>query len=92
MNCSKSVLHALSVWGTVRCSNRAAVMVTAVHCCRIHRALPLLSLAALALLVLLSFLNGPTVRNPLDGCEFVYLDMGTNTGVQIRKLYESNQL
>ena len=26
--------------------------------------------------------------NPLDGCEFVYLDMGTNTGVQIRKLFE----
>ena len=27
-------------------------------------------------------------ENPLDGCEFVYLDMGTNTGVQIRKLFE----
>ena len=65
-------------------------MGTAVYCCRIHRAVPLLSLAALALLVLLGFLNRPTVRNPLDGCEFVYLDMGTNTGVQIRKLYESS--
>merc|ERR550539_841072 len=27
-------------------------------------------------------------ENPLDGCTFVYLDMGTNIGVQIRKLYE----
>jgi len=27
--------------------------------------------------------------NPLDGCLHVYLDMGTNTGVQLRKLYES---
>ena len=24
----------------------------------------------------------------LDGCRHVYLDMGTNTGVQIRKLYQ----
>ena len=24
------------------------------------------------------------VNNPLDGCVFVYLDMGTNTGQQIR--------
>ena len=24
----------------------------------------------------------------LDGCHHVYLDMGTNTGVQIRKLYQ----
>ena len=23
-------------------------------------------------------------RNPLDGCLYVYLDMGTNVGVQIR--------
>ena len=23
--------------------------------------------------------------NPLDGCVYVYLDMGTNVGVQIRK-------
>ena len=29
--------------------------------------------------------------NPLDGCEFVYLDMGTNTGVQIRKLFEPDK-
>ncbi|CAF1364042.1 unnamed protein product [Adineta ricciae] len=26
--------------------------------------------------------------NFLDGCRFVYIDMGTNIGVQIRKLYE----
>ena len=25
-----------------------------------------------------------SVNNPLDGCVFVYLDMGTNTGQQIR--------
>ena len=30
-------------------------------------------------------------KNPLDGCEFVYLDMGTNTGVQIRKLFEPDK-
>merc|ERR1719481_1441281 len=29
--------------------------------------------------------------NPLDGCVHVYLDMGTNRGVQIRKLYESEK-
>jgi len=27
-------------------------------------------------------------KNFLDGCRHVYLDMGTNTGIQIRKLYE----
>ena len=27
-------------------------------------------------------------ENFLDGCKHVYLDMGTNTGVQIRKLYQ----
>ena len=27
-------------------------------------------------------------KNFLDGCQHVYLDMGTNTGVQIRKLYQ----
>jgi len=27
-------------------------------------------------------------NNPLDGCLHVYLDLGTNRGVQIRKLYE----
>lgn len=26
----------------------------------------------------------------LDGCRFVYIDMGTNIGIQIRKLYEPN--
>ena len=25
-------------------------------------------------------------RNPLDGCRHVYLDMGTNVGVQIRSV------
>ena len=25
--------------------------------------------------------------NPLDGCRHVYLDMGTNVGVQIRYMY-----
>lgn len=29
--------------------------------------------------------------NPLDGCLHVYLDMGTNTGVQIRKLFEAHK-
>ena len=27
-------------------------------------------------------------KNMLDGCRFVYLDVGTNIGVQIRKLFE----
>ena len=29
--------------------------------------------------------------NPLDGCLHVYLDLGTNTGVQIRKLFEPHK-
>ena len=33
-------------------------------------------------------LAGSQQSNALDGCEFVYLDMGTNTGVQIRKLFQ----
>ena len=33
-----------------------------------------------------SFEDGRT--NILDGCRFVYLDVGTNIGVQIRKLFE----
>ena len=33
----------------------------------------------------------PGGGNPLDGCQFVYLDMGTNTGVQIRKLFEPDK-
>ena len=36
-------------------------------------------------------LAGNQQSNALDGCEFVYLDMGTNTGVQIRKLYEPDK-
>ena len=27
-------------------------------------------------------------RSMLDGCDKVYVDVGTNIGVQIRKLYE----
>ena len=27
-------------------------------------------------------------HNLLDGCQYVYVDMGTNIGIQIRKLYE----
>jgi len=37
----------------------------------------------------LSLLNSPT--NPLDGCQHVYLDMGTHRGVQIRKLFEPSK-
>jgi hypothetical protein len=29
--------------------------------------------------------------NPLDGCLHVYLDLGTNTGVQVRKLFEPHK-
>ena len=32
--------------------------------------------------------EGNESKHFLDGCHHVYLDMGTNTGVQIRKLYE----
>ena len=32
--------------------------------------------------------EGSESKNLLDGCRHVYLDMGTNTGIQIRKLYE----
>lgn len=34
------------------------------------------------------FIDEDYQTNPLDGCLHVYLDMGTNIGVQIRKLYE----
>ncbi|UJR29995.1 hypothetical protein I4U23_017542 [Adineta vaga] len=27
-------------------------------------------------------------KNFLDGCRYVYIDMGTNIGIQIRKLYQ----
>merc|ERR1719347_2266967 len=30
------------------------------------------------------------VENPLDGCLHVFLDLGSNRGIQIRKLYESH--
>ena len=32
--------------------------------------------------------EGSENKNFLDGCRHVYLDMGTNRGIQIRKLYE----
>ena len=44
----------------------------------------------IAILYCVSFignLNGRR-KNILDGCRFVYLDVGTNIGVQIRKLFE----
>ena len=30
----------------------------------------------------------PEAGNPLDGCLHVFLDLGSNRGLQIRKLYE----
>lgn len=36
----------------------------------------------------LSYWHPGENKNFLDGCRHVYLDMGTNTGVQIRKLYQ----
>lgn len=30
------------------------------------------------------------VENPLDGCLHVFIDLGSNRGLQIRKLYEPN--
>ena len=30
----------------------------------------------------------PETANPLDGCLHVFLDLGSNRGLQIRKLYE----
>ena len=50
---------------------------------------------AAASLVLFSFLLyishslRDRAANPLDGCTFVYLDMGTNVGVQIRFRWHS---
>ena len=50
---------------------------------------------AAACLVLFSFLLyishslRDRAANPLDGCTFVYLDMGTNVGVQIRFRWHS---
>ena len=35
--------------------------------------------------------DGVHSGNPLDGCLHVYLDLGTNTGVQIRKLFEPHK-
>ena len=53
---------------------------------RTHRnyvALGLISLVTTALLIM-----NITPQNPLDGCYHVYLDCGSNKGVQIRKLFE----
>ena len=38
----------------------------------------------------MSLLDYPDTKqyNSLDGCRFVYLDVGTNIGIQIRKLFE----
>jgi len=33
-------------------------------------------------------LNSPSGAKFLDNCQYIYIDMGTNIGVQIRKLYE----
>ena len=35
--------------------------------------------------------EGVLSANPLDGCLHVYLDLCTNTGVQIRKLFEPHK-
>ena len=32
--------------------------------------------------------TGSEITNPLDGCLHVFIDLGTNRGTQIRKLYE----
>ena len=40
------------------------------------------------LVTLLVTSSPPAATNPLDGCVYLYLDMGTNIGVQIRKLFE----
>ena len=34
--------------------------------------------------------NETDTENPLDGCLHVFLDLGSNRGLQIRKLYESS--
>ena len=36
------------------------------------------------LLTILVTSSPPAATNPLDGCVYLYLDMGTNVGVQIR--------
>ena len=33
-------------------------------------------------------MKSPNVNIPLDGCQHVYLDVGSNIGVQVRKLYQ----
>ena len=33
-------------------------------------------------------LNSPSGAKFLDNCQYIYIDMGTNIGIQIRKLYE----
>ena len=35
-----------------------------------------------------SLVNQKSQENILDGCQYVYIDLGTNIGIQIRKLYE----
>merc|ERR1712106_852901 len=40
--------------------------------------------------LLLEKLSKPEGENPLDGCLHVFVDLGSNRGLQIRKLYESH--
>ena len=53
---------------------------------RIYRKYVLLGLISLVTAALL--IMSITPQNPLDGCYHVYLDVGSNIGVQIRKLFE----
>ena len=55
--------------------------ITRIHCKYVLVAL--ISLVAAGLLMMII-----TPQNPLDGCYHVYLDCGSNIGVQIRKLFE----
>lgn len=50
--------------------------------------LPLTAIFFLAIQFMPQLLPINTSENLLDDCYHVYLDMGTNTGVQIRKLYQ----
>jgi len=52
---------------------------------------PVIFACVFSLFLLLTILvtsSPPAATNPLDGCVYLYLDMGTNIGVQIRKLFE----
>ena len=47
-----------------------------------------ITLYTLVILVPRQFHVGPREKNPLDGCLHVFLDLGSNRGIQIRKLYQ----